>query len=777
MLKSLAIIFFTLSVFVLQHQILSIFAWDQLDCSFMFKPIMNGTKEYCKKQPSDGFYNMPILNAVYCYNDNSGLCKAVAGRFEFYFNTFTDEVIGPVEKSKYVDENGYHMRVPVSYNIDGQINYVDTAINLAATNLAGQTLSILSADQINWCAYTKWWPYKSSIQDVKNQNFSIYFYNRQSCIIDKSKGGRQHYNTRFLHNSSLRIDLDMNPTIFAMEDHEAKEIRLVKHKRQHWYEVRYQVIANPTPGVDYFVKMDTDEVDPCLVDGIDGHVFSRYAFHNFSDMCLTDYVLQRLGDEKESKLVQDKCGLDEVEVADYSLVQWESKDYQVLICDLHNLPRNPKSTEHYFKLDIRDDVQWKVFAQDGYTFTASTSIPIKNNTKKVRVITLYASYKSKPSNSYDEFYPLPMMSDYFSEYDNRTHDWKVLDRTAKERVVKNLNYVDDIAYLPVCKTILIIFGPIYSEYPENEFNMQTKAKIGSIKDLGIYELANAFFAHPIEPILYVYHRTNWMSQVEYTCGTGGSLVTAKRKSDKYYPVVGTGRIKPFHITLDEDYKMDDFYTEEKMFKLLNVFKGDPYANPQAPDPNQFPVEIPDPVKPEEELMANWIWIVVGVGVLLILAMCVTFLVTIRRRRKRQALQALSSHPGKTTRSGGFDSSLTHGSQVPSTRSTTFGSSKSNKHNSSLDASPSVRSKFKQHSSSSNINPSPTVRSMQGSRHSSSSLGDKGSKSGTSKKKTVRSSALDKPSQTVRSSAAHSMSAPSAQSPGPRSATTHVARKK
>lgn len=257
--------------------------------------LAHGTPEECDRKPQEEkMTNVPLLDGAYCFNNRSGICKGFSGKFEFLFDTFKNRVIGPMPKySDDMDDNGYHKRVHVSYNTKSEINYFDRSINWARQykkRIGNKRLSLLSSNDFNWCGFVEndLWPYKSAIKYPAEDEgeYRIYFFNRQSCIYKYTHGvirGRQHFGTRFLHNSSLRIDLDMNPTIFVMEDAIAVphyDKRLVKHLRQHWYEVPFRVIENPTKSIRYFVKMSETEQEPSKINYTSGPLFTSHAYRN-----------------------------------------------------------------------------------------------------------------------------------------------------------------------------------------------------------------------------------------------------------------------------------------------------------------------------------------------------------------------------------------------------------------------------------------------------------------------------------------------------------------
>lgn len=620
-------------------------------------------KKPCNTRSLQGFSNLISMSGAYCFNNGSGICKGFSGRFEYLFNTFTDEFLGPVPESQYVDSNGYHERVPVSYNVNGSIQYADKSINWAKQfkkTIEDNPISLLSINEFNWCAYTEndWWPYTTAIRDMKsNGRYLIYFFNRQSCIVDTETNDRQHYNTRFLHNSSLRIDLDINPVIFAMEDRLNNDIRLVKHRRQHWYEVSYEVVKQPKNDIRLFVKMSDTEKLPSKINSTSGPLIPAVAYDKYVDFCISDHYQKRAG--KNSILVPAGCGFDPPEIADYTYAEKKYGSPVINEVHIHSIPRFPSSTENFYGVHVRLDQDWEIFARDGLSFSATTTIPVNpekcnpslgNSLCQMRVISLYSKFRNYPKDLYDENYPTPYIADYIATYKpNRgsleSSDWQ-FERDSKSKEVKNLNYVDDIAYLYECKSILVIFGPLYTELPTS-FDMSTKAPIDSIYELGLWEMTSAFFNMPDTNTLWFYHRYNYVTSHTYTCGSkSGVLVTATR-SGKYYPRAGPSTPK-FFRSAPPTGELDHDHSEEAFFQLLGVFKGD-LSNPEAPDPSRYPIGNIGPAQPQKERSNVLVYIIIGVGIILILAMCIACLATLRRRHRKRMQRSM--RPMSTMRSG------------------------------------------------------------------------------------------------------------------------------
>lgn len=613
---------------------------------------VSGSEEKCGKAAGKtSTPNLPLIGGAYCFNNKSGICKAFAGRYEFFYNSFEDKFLYSAPKSKWVDQHGYHERVPVSYTTYGEILYADQSINwarrFAANELKGKNISLLSTRNINWCSFVadNHWPYKSAIE---YQKYKIYFFNRQSCIVDSSVATqpKQHFNTRFLQNSTVRIDLDMNPTIYAMEDNVVgNEIRLVKHRRQHWYEVGFKVLKKPREDLDYFVDMDPKDKKPCRICG-GRPILPNTAYRAFSNRCLDDAFHERT-DDNNAHLVTEFCGIDQTEIADFPIVIHKKypNDGFVLEVDLHNIPRRPNTTTNFFGVSFKNDEEWKIFAKDGVTFSAATTIPTAND-NKVRVVMLYARFKLGVVGDarYDEYDPLPYIADYEATFipnprgGKREGQW-LYDRDSAQVEAKNLNYVDDIAYLYKCNSLLVIFGPLYSELPVGQkITPDTKGPVDSIYSLGIWELANAFFAMPDgSNVLWVYYRTNHIAEHRYECTK--PLVTAKRQG-AYQARYGPGIGPPFFTYASA------VIHEETLFKHIGVYKGEINSG-DAPDPQKYEGLYAPPPKPLEEKNQTYLYIIIAIGILLIVIMAIICMIAVRRRIRRRRLM-------KTVRSTALD---------------------------------------------------------------------------------------------------------------------------
>lgn len=637
----------TLLVSILTIRVRRSFGAGYCEETFGLSAISHGTPEECENYSK--YPNVMFLGGVYCFNNGTGICKAFAGQFEFYFNTFSDTIIGPAPKSKHVSFSGQHSRIPVSYNVDGKIIYADRSINWAKSfkeTMHGNNISLLSMTDFNWCQYTKndWWPYKTAIKDSKsNGRFYIYFYNRQSCIYDTVKKKRQHFNTRFMGNSSLRIDLENNPLIFAMEDYLAQEVRLVKNKRQHWYEVPFETIElNGRKNIRYFVEMSADQKLPCMINGTSAPLLSNDAFRRYSgDTCLSDDIHKRSAGEKNSGPLWHHCGADEVETADYPLTHYYYQRGQVIEVDLHNLPKHPKVSESFYGVNYESYVDWTTFAAHGYSFTATTTIPIDGYRDRVRVISLFSDFHQSQDNKYDENYPMPMMADYTAYYNRFSGLWDSRERRKKAIRLKNLNYVDDIAYLHKCHTILVIFGPLYSELPADNFHITTRGPIGSIDELGSNELINAAFAEPFRDTLYFYHRLNYISKHKYTCaskngpdreGSASSPLVTAVMLGSYMPRQGKGQPEVFKK--EPDKRMNLVLREETFFQISDVLKVSP-LRPEAPNPSLYKEVAVPPPEPITEGSTSWVYMVVVIGALICVSLCMICTITLRKRRRRR----------------------------------------------------------------------------------------------------------------------------------------------
>lgn len=647
-------------------------------CADLWNTKIKRSDKRCKPLTgNDGLSNLPIFSAVYCFNNGSGVCKAFSGRFEFYFNPFEDKIIGPAPQSQFVDSFGYHSRMPVSYTISGQPLYADRSINWARkwakqSNEGNSKLNLLDMNTFNWCGYTvnDYWPYKSSMRDPTGR-YQIYFFNRQSCIYDNSTGKRIHYNTRFLHKSGLRIDLDPNPTIFALEDLLAKKKVLIKHRRQHYYEVNYEVQDYNGGLFILMTEFPEDDKNHLIVGA--RTLLTHEAYKNYTDVCVNDWHSQPSeteGATRNRRLVLGQCGVDGTEIADIPIVG--GKDQLVLEVSLHGIPRTVLESQEMFRVKTSDDKVWEKFAADGLTYTAMTTFrPDSFEGKEayqntVKVIMIAAEYFVNPKDPKDEHYPEPVIFQYNTKktlYRDGDYTWQNTSEIER-RPFKFMNYPDDIAYLYRCKSILLVFGPLYQTLPADKFGPDVRARVDSIYDLGAYEPIAAFFADPSAGSndLWLYHRMNWMTNVKYSCGNGPDGPVTAKPSGKYYPRAGDLLPPILHlksVKLPYDYPS---WSEEHFFKALGVYKGDT-DRPEAPDPTKFPLGEVAPPEPAIESDNMWIYILIALAVLIIIAMCIICLVTTRRRRKRREQERL--HSMTTNRSG---MSKTNGSSLPSVRS-------------------------------------------------------------------------------------------------------------
>lgn len=623
-----------------------------MGCEAVWGSGQRGTLSSCGRKGN--MANVPIFKSVYCFNNGTGLCKGLSGRFELLFNVFEDKVIGPYAGyDATVDSNGYHKRVPIAYTKDGSVLTSDRVINWA--NLFTKNslkTNLLNVGGINWCDYCESdnWPYRSAIKDPNsNGRYHIYFFNKQSCIIDTkaspSAKAPTQYNTRFTHKSTFRVDQDMNPLIFVMEDNKAsgQKYRMVKNKRQHWSETNYNVIDLPGSNNRHFVKIDDFETQPQIV-GDGKHILSvkaYFATNETENLCLSDGYFYRMDNvTRNNKLLQNYCGLDEVEMADLNAVE-ERTSKTVYEADLHCLPKHPPRAERFFGVDFSDDKDWLEFAKHGYAFSAFTTRPIAGKSWSVNVIMLYAVFQEPIENEYDEYYPRPYVSNYTATYNEQSNTWDN-DRETNKLERKDMNFVDDIAYLPTCKTILIVYGPLYTEMTETDLmDRSVKTLIGSVYDLGLWEMTNAFFA--VKDTIYFYHRTNYVVEHKYSCGSNdgqASLVTAKRSSS-YMARHGANMPSIFpkitdSISCDGNPEMTFF--EETFFKKLGIFNGDT-GSPEAPDPKSFPYDEGQITPAPAEASNLWLYLIIGLAVLIILTMCIIYLATRRRRRRRQKAEA------------------------------------------------------------------------------------------------------------------------------------------
>lgn len=728
-------------------------SYSKTRCNMLFKT----PKKPCK--PGEGLANLITFTNAYCFNNGSYICKAFAGRFEFMFNVKENKWLGKVPESKYVDRFGYHKRVPINYDIDGKINYADQSINWAR-QWAGVTnqnnkVNLLSINEFNWCAYVKsnYWPYKSAI---KKGPYTIYFFNRQSCIFkDGVEDKKQHYNTRFLHLSKLRIDIDINPTIFAMEDPLAKgdQLRLVKHKRQHWYEVEFNVVENPTPNITYFVKMKDTETLPCTIRDASGPLLNKQMLEKVTDVCMDDGYQDRATGAKNGQLVEAHCGYDQTESADMTLAEFKShnraQQYEV---DVHCLPYYPYIAQSFFGINIPNKEYWESF-KAMVAFTAVTSIPRKEG--DFRVLMFFSKYGvDVPRDVYDEFYPKPYFSDYiakpiYSPDGKEIIKWESKPE-ANARYVPNLNYVDDIAYLHKCDSVLIVFGPLYTEMLASQFSVDKRTVIEPIYHLGLQEPTNCFLAAPDSNIIYFYHRTNWIVKHEYKCGKPDKdiLVTAERIG-KYKALRGQDRVPLFQREIFGPISHDP--NEEYLFRLMGLYKGS--IVPEAPDAAKYPLpELPVPPPLKNNADYTWVYILIGVAILLILLLCIICIFTLRRRNehRRKHKKAHSNMPSTMTARSGLQSARQNNSNI-SAGKTGRSALQSGASRSSLRAKPTERSaNLNNKSQATSI--SRSARSQMGrsrpgrSVRSNLSASSKAKGSGVSRTPTQRSSSMSAGSQ-------------------------------
>ena len=622
--------------------------------------LQSGQSDQCRLKLMNTYKNLPILNAVYCFNNGTGICKALAGRFEFYLNSWTGEVLGPVESSKWVDSNGYHNdRVPLTYMVNGEVLYADRPINWAIDFTTSQKdikYNLLSSTSFNWCKYAPAnnWPYKSAIRD-HDGNTTIYFFNRQSCIYKKTASEPlQHFNTRFMGNSILRIDLDYNPTIFAMEDDLAREVRLVKAHRQHWYEVGWKTKVNPVKGIRYFVEMDRQEKAPCRINMTSPRLIHASGYKRFAkDACISDYYTERIS-FGNSRLVPTFCGLDRIEIADY--LENEPSSEKVFSVGLHNIPRWPARVQSFYGVTVSSDSEWETFAQDGLSFSATTTIEIDKTT--YRTLSLLSTYSPVGNSNYDETYPNTYLADYKSKLVGDL--WQPADRNSKMVRRDNLNYVDDIAYLHTCKTILVILGPLYTEIMPDEFmNPNIESLLRPINDLGAYEPVTAFFAKDNDK-LYFYHRLNFVAEHTYKCASGSNkLVTANAVSNYYYHF---GKTSLPWMQVPPNKPVDDLdISEESSFEHIGVFKGTA-SRAAAPDPTNYEWIHDEPEDVTLKSMPSWILVLLALGVLFLFILIILGCVTFRRKIKlRQLLRTIRSDMPDST---GVDAPPTGRSGLP-----------------------------------------------------------------------------------------------------------------
>lgn len=245
---------------------------------------VNGTCAANTMSGAKGIQSLLLMDGVHCFNDNTGLCKAFSGKFEYYFNSFEDKYHGISVERK--PKLGFHKdRVPLSYNVDGNLRFVDTSI-LWATEYVNSNdqnrFNLLDSSSFNWCEdlqSVEVWPYKSALKISSSQNprlpssfsaaqtmeinynvtFNVYFYNGQTCFIESSNKlnrtgniKRKHFDIHTqMHYHKLLIDFDKNPTIFKMQDQSAGTLKLVKHKHYVWSDadMELEIRDKPQPEV------------------------------------------------------------------------------------------------------------------------------------------------------------------------------------------------------------------------------------------------------------------------------------------------------------------------------------------------------------------------------------------------------------------------------------------------------------------------------------------------------------------------------------------------
>jgi len=594
-----------------------------------------GTPEVCEKykntENDEVFKNVPHINAAHC--DKQNKCKMLAGRFEFYYDVLNGTILGPVT-GEHINPNGIHKRVPISYTPDGKVLTNDRVINWAIAYVKeGRKFNLLNSQQFNWCKYAPEnnWPYKASFNDQKSKGrYNVYFFNRQSCIYDTVTKQTQHFNTRFLHKSNLRIDLDYNPAIFPIHDPLNGDVRLVKHYRQHWYESSYEILVNPTPKLKYFIKINPNQELPSIINDTSGPLISRNAYRSKTDICLSNFYQNRVG--KNGRLLTTGCGFDQTEIADTNPVYGKQlgESYRVMEIDLHTIPRHPKENQGFFGVNTSDDNNWQAFANDGVSFSASTSWQTEGQkaSNKVNSLLVYSKYLAEPPDIYDEFYPMP----YLSLKENTLVGDQWSRETKTDNPEKFLNYVDDIAYLHLCGTILVVFGPLYTEFPQDKFNLKDEAPVGAIIDLGLYETTNAFFADYAEPgMLYFYFRLNYIAKYSYTCATGQAKLVTAKIVDKYHRKVGTDDYKNLGKK-PNNWDLENNYSEEEFFRELKILSGPVLAEP--PDPRDYPLET-ESLRPIGSDL-TWLYYFAAAVAILILIMIILCLFVVRKVRKRHA---------------------------------------------------------------------------------------------------------------------------------------------
>lgn len=712
------------------------------------------------------FTNLMLYKGVYCSREpNIDKCQAFTGRIEYEIDIKRNKFLGTVSKRAYSNSYGWHERVPISYRIDGSMRYADESIHWwyersPLVNRKNHSLLMSTTTQgrpgLNWCLFYDKWPVKSSFLDSTGQ-YKIYFFSRQSCIMriaNLEPDSLYHYNTRFQHNTTLRIDNDINPTIFPVkaidinrrtkrqkndkkEDKSVKpdkkpptpkndppktgnntsvKMHLVKHHRQHFDVQDFEIIESPANATRFFIKMyNLPQGENWLEQR--GPLISFDGYKGKTKLsCMTDFYSLR-EDKFNAYMVESFQGVDQPETCEAI----KGRYYHV---GLHSIPREDKR-DTFFGFDTYfddKDANWKQFAYDGYTVTAFTVYPIDKD--KYKVIGLIAEYKKVLGGktyweTYNENYP----KTYFIKYDMRmgsfgngytfdpTFFQAISSSSSEKHQVDNLNYIDDIAYLPKCKTIVTVFGPVYNEIPAELFSPEATAPIRSIYELGLYTTIGALFS--VGDKLYAHVHNEYVTVVTYTCGNqnGRGYVTGE-------PAYG-GRLKHvfeyFPKGKSSIYKnIPEFMLSRSGLYIENIDEQEMISRLTAPNPLLYPLPALYDI---EALNTDYtlLYLFIGLALALVILMGLICLATMRKKHRRWQ----DVFGSVATLRSALQPSIIGSS--PTARSNLSGSRASSQ--------PTVRSTSLKRSSvsrNSSINPRSTVRSSSLSKKPSSHHNSRGS---------------------------------------------------
>lgn len=379
---------------------------------------------------------------------------------------------------------------------------------------------------------------------------------------------------RFTGLQNSYIDYEANPLTFVMETN-AKFLKLrylyIRNKHQYWTENLYQFndVTLPFP-IDESIRNNTEKTN---------HILSNRAIEmGRKDICITsEFQLSPTSLRPEgTAIVGDYCGTNEVEFADWISLA-PSRRGEVNESRIFNQPPLTGDDSYVFYGETTN-----FFKNSNYSITAMTTIPL--NLDEVRVIMIYTLFKDRRHHGHTDD---TFLVSYDATFDPNNPDGErwTTTRSESKPVRGDVNFIDDMAYLHSCGTILVIYGPLYNEIPP-EFitDINRNTTVGSIDRLGLNEMVNAFFANPDERHIYFYHRTNYVAKHEYTCAknrTGTSLVTAKKLGNYKYRH-GKDMFEDIFRKIPDSADGVYNYYEEKYFQDLDIFRGD-IGIPDAPD--------------------------------------------------------------------------------------------------------------------------------------------------------------------------------------------------